>query len=193
MTPLVWAVALILIGAALIVLEMFVPSGGIIGILAAVAFVGAIVMGFQTNNATGGIILCVSLITACGMVMAMIKLWPYTPIGKKAMPPDIHVSDAITVNLQHLQGAQGLSKSTLMPNGEVDIDGTRYDAVSQGTLIPQGSIVRVTSVKGNRIQVEMVESATAEPPGQPTTQDSVDTDYSMFEDNIDERFQQGES
>jgi len=193
MTPLVWAVALILIGAALIVLEMFVPSGGVIGILAAAAFIGAIVMGFQTDNTTGGIILCVSLVTACGMVMAMIKLWPHTPIGKKAMPPDIHVSDAITVNLQHLQGAQGLSKSTLMPNGEVDIDGTRYDAVSQGTLIPEGSIVRVTSVKGNRILVELLESDTAGTSKQPTTLDVEDPDYSMFEDNIEDRFQQDES
>jgi hypothetical protein len=71
-----------------------------------------------------------------------------------------------------------------MPNGEVDIDGKHYDAVSSGTFIAEGNAVQVTDVRGNRLLVQAVEiqQATA------VIQNNEDAgiDYSVFEENIDE-------
>jgi membrane-bound ClpP family serine protease len=48
-----WAILLLLIGLSLVVLEVFIPSGGIIGILSAVAMIAALVMAFQDSSTTG--------------------------------------------------------------------------------------------------------------------------------------------
>ena len=42
-----WAILLMVLGCALVVLEVFIPSGGIISILAAVAFIASIVIAFR--------------------------------------------------------------------------------------------------------------------------------------------------
>ena len=51
-----WAILLLLLGLALAVLEVFVPSGGIIAILSAVALIAALVMAFQESATTGPMI-----------------------------------------------------------------------------------------------------------------------------------------
>ena len=51
-----WAILLLLIGFALVVLEVFIPSGGIIAILSGVALIAALVMAFQKSSTTGPMI-----------------------------------------------------------------------------------------------------------------------------------------
>ena len=190
MEPITWAIILIVVGASLIVLELFIPSGGIIAFLSAASFIAAVIMGFQIDNNTGLAVLGSALLTSGLMVALIIKYWHHTPIGRRALPPDLQVSDAVVGNLEHLQGTQGISHSDLMPNGEVDIDGKRYDAVSSGTFIAMGTAVQVTDVRGNRLLVQAVEiqQATA------TTQnnecliepENAAIDYSTFEEDLDE-------
>ena len=57
-----WAIVLITIGAALIILELFIPSGGLIGIAAVGCFIGAVYLGYQAGQSTGMFILCASVI-----------------------------------------------------------------------------------------------------------------------------------
>ncbi|MBT3891409.1 MAG: hypothetical protein HN617_18200 [Planctomycetaceae bacterium] len=184
MEPITWAIILIVVGASLIVLELFIPSGGIIGFLSAASFIAAVVKGFYIDTATGFSILGSALAIAGLMIVLIIKYWHHTPIGSRALPPDLRVSEAVVSSLEHLQGAQGISRSDLMPNGEVDIDGKHYDAVSSGTFIAEGNAVQVTDVRGNRLLVQAVEiqQATA------VIQNNEDAgiDYSVFEENIDE-------
>ena len=189
MEPITWAIILIVVGASLIVLELFIPSGGIIGFLSAASFIAAVIMGFQIDNNTGLTILVSALVTAGLMITLIIKYWHHTPIGSRALPPDLRVSDAVVGNLEHLQGTQGISRSDLMPNGEVDIDGKRYDAVSSGTFIGEGRAVQVTDVRGNRLLVEAVEihQATAASQTNESHEGNEDAaiDYSVFEENLD--------
>ncbi len=190
MEPITWAIILIVVGASLIVLELFIPSGGIIGLLSAASFIVAVIMGFQIDNNTGLAILGSALLTSGLMLGLIIKYWHHTPIGSRALPPDLLVSEAVVGNLEHLQGTQGISRSDLMPNGEVDIDGKRYDAVSSGTFIAMGSAVQVIDVRGNRLLVQAVEiqQATAAMQNNERQQDNENTtiDYSTFEENLDE-------
>jgi membrane-bound ClpP family serine protease len=46
MSPLVWVASLLLVGLAVMVLEVFVPSGGVLGFISVVAIVSAIGMAF---------------------------------------------------------------------------------------------------------------------------------------------------
>jgi len=47
-----WAILLLLASCALVVLEVFIPSGGVISILAAVALIGSLVRAFQESATT---------------------------------------------------------------------------------------------------------------------------------------------
>ena len=116
MEPITWAIILIVVGASLIVLELFIPSGGIIGFLSAASFVVAVIMGFQIDNNTGLAILGSALLTSGLMIALIIKYWHHTPIGSRALPPDLRVSEAVASNLEHLQGCTQATPADLQTN-----------------------------------------------------------------------------
>ena len=63
MTPLTWLILLILLGVIFILLELFIPSGGVLAFCAAVCLVGAIVAGYYYYGpATGTILLAMEAI-----------------------------------------------------------------------------------------------------------------------------------
>ena len=82
-----WAILLLLIGFALVVLEVFIPSGGIIAILSGVALIAALVMAFQESSTTGpmiGFIFALVTVFAVPSIVALaFKLWPKTPIFER--------------------------------------------------------------------------------------------------------------
>ena len=52
-----------------------------------------------------------------------------------------------------LQGRVGVAKTKMLPSGAIIIDGTAYDAISDGMPIDPGEPVRVISVRANRVLV----------------------------------------
>jgi membrane-bound serine protease (ClpP class) len=50
-------------------------------------------------------------------------------------------------------GQTGTAITLLRPSGKADIDGQRYDVVTQGDFVPKGSRIRVATIKGTRIVV----------------------------------------
>ena len=77
-----WPVTLLLVGIALICLEIFVPSAGLLGVLAAVAVVSSIVLAFSHSMVAGTLFLLVATIAVPIVVAIAIKSWPHTPIGR---------------------------------------------------------------------------------------------------------------
>ncbi|MCC7086192.1 MAG: hypothetical protein IT427_14410, partial [Pirellulales bacterium] len=60
--PFTWAIILLLLGCALVVLEVFVPSGGILGMLAGLAILGSIVFAFRRDTTAGLSFVLVSMV-----------------------------------------------------------------------------------------------------------------------------------
>jgi membrane-bound ClpP family serine protease len=79
---LVWGLALIAVGVLLMVLEAFIPSGGIIAMVSGVCAVAAIVLLFRVS-ATWGLIglLLVAVLGPTSFFFALSML-PQTPIGR---------------------------------------------------------------------------------------------------------------
>lgn len=50
-------------------------------------------------------------------------------------------------------GQTGTAITPLRPSGKADIDGIRYDVVTQGDFMPKGATIRVAKIKGTRIVV----------------------------------------
>ena len=78
-----YAIILLVVGILLVALEAFIPSGGILGFLAAAALVTAVTLAFRENSNTGLIFLMITLIAVPILLVAGLKIFPKTPIGKR--------------------------------------------------------------------------------------------------------------
>ena len=69
MTALVWIVALFLLGLCVMVLEVFLPSGGILGFLSVTAIVAAVATAFLEQGPLAGmIVLAVAAVVVPGPI-----------------------------------------------------------------------------------------------------------------------------
>ena len=172
MDSFVWPILLLILGLFFIVLELFIPSTGLLALLAGVSIVAAIYMAFLYSMAFGLIILMFTAFCLPVFIVLAVKIWPHTPIGRKVVlnPSDniASVDDAELQRRQQLLGKIGVAKSKMLPSGKIVIDGRVYDAISQGAAVDPGQTVRVVSVSGNRIVVMPISvyetGETKEPP-----------------------------
>jgi membrane-bound serine protease (ClpP class) len=154
----VWAILLLVLGCVLVVLEVFIPSGGIISILAAVSFLASIFIAFQPGPTTGtpqGLIFIATTLLAVPTLVALaFKYWPRTPMGKAflgELPTDAEVLPEDP--RRALVGRVGIARTKMLPSGAVEIDGQMIDAVTQGQAIEPGAYVVVSEVRANRVVV----------------------------------------
>lgn len=165
MDPWAWAVLLLLLGLGLVVLEVFIPSSGILGFLAFCSLAGAVIMGFTTGPATGLAVLGIVILGLPVIVVVALHYWPYTPIGRKILlrTPD---SDEVLPDspkrqqLRLLVGRVGRAKTKMLPSGVIAVGGRTVDAVSDGTAIEPGQKVRVIEVHGHRVLVRSIDDET---------------------------------
>jgi membrane-bound serine protease (ClpP class) len=163
--PWVWALLLLAVGLSLTTMEVFFPSGGLIGFLAAAAIVAATIMAFRQSLGVGVGVLIGALVGVPIVVAIGFQLWPKTAMGRRMllMPP---ADDQILPDspkhrqLKGLIGRVGYAKSTMLPSGAVIIDGRIIDAMSEGMPIEIGQAVRVIEVRANRVVVRPVDEQT---------------------------------
>ena len=70
-----YAIILMVIGIALIILEIFLPSGGILGFMAAVALLASLVLAFRESDATGFTFLGICLVVVPVAVILGLKFF----------------------------------------------------------------------------------------------------------------------
>ncbi|HMO85053.1 MAG TPA: hypothetical protein PKC18_09065, partial [Lacipirellulaceae bacterium] len=118
--PLVWAIILLVAGCGLLVLEVFIPSGGILGFLAALAVVGSMVMAFQRSATTGLSFMAVAVFAVPVVVGLAFKYWPRTAVGKAflgELPSEQQVKPDDP--RRALVGKVGVARSKMLPSGAV--------------------------------------------------------------------------
>lgn len=159
MSPLIWSILLLILGLVFLVLEFLVPSGGALGVLCALSFLAAIVVGFIAGPWTGATILLAECLIVPASVSAAVRWWPDTPVGKLMLIQRPRTSDEVlpeTVayrGLKDLVGRRGQSKGLMMPGGSVIIDGKTYDAVSEGQPIDPHQPIIVVGVSTQRLVI----------------------------------------
>jgi membrane-bound serine protease (ClpP class) len=152
--PFTWAIALLLLGCALVVLEVFVPSGGILGMLAGLAILGSIVFAFRRDTTSGLVFVLVSMVAVPVLVTLAFRIWPHTPMGKAFLGELPSEEELKPVDpRRELVGRLGVAKSKMLPSGSVLIDGHWIDAVTQGDAIEPEEPIVVVEVRANRVVV----------------------------------------
>ena len=138
------------IGVALIFLEVFIPSGGIIGIVA----LAALGLGIYSFFHQGKILL--GSMTGIGVAVFVISIFSF--MLRRISLTETQNSDAFTSvdnSLGEIMGRSGVTKSALRPAGVALIDGKRVDVVAStlAGFIENGKLIKVVETSGNRVVV----------------------------------------
>lgn len=137
------------IGVALIFLEVFIPSGGIIGIVA-LASLALGIYGFfhQGLILLGSIIAITSIFFVISMFSFMLRRISLTETqGADAF-------SSVDNEIAGVMGRSGVTKSALRPAGVALIDGKRVDVVASRGFIEKDKQVKVIETSGNRVVVK---------------------------------------
>jgi membrane-bound ClpP family serine protease len=159
MGTLTWVILLLVAGLVVVVLELFVPSGGILGVTAVVLFLAAILLlGFEFGPAVGFFCLLAALIVLPAGAIWMLRWWPNSPMGRRILPQIPDPTSVVPDNeqlrgLRDLLGKVGRAKTVMLPSGAAVIDGRTVNAMSEGMPIEAGQAVRVVEVRGNCVIV----------------------------------------
>jgi membrane-bound serine protease (ClpP class) len=163
-----WEIIVCVIGAVLILLELFVFPGTVISGILGIVLVGTglffalIDNHYFTFEKVRIPDISRSLITIfSGMVLGLISiLWLSSRIGEKgmfrkiALTADLTTSESVDRGIRSLLGKTGKAMTVLRPSGKVIIDNEVYDAVSNQGFIDSGTTVTVVKFENMQIYVE---------------------------------------
>ncbi|RMH31306.1 MAG: hypothetical protein D6692_00615 [Planctomycetota bacterium] len=163
-TLLIAGLGLLALSILLIVLEAFVPSGGIIAATSAICAVAGVVALFRVSNTWGFAGLLTVIVLGPMAFLWGLKMLPSTPIGRRLLGPTASEIARASIEREKserearlaLIGAEGVALTALRPVGVVEIDGVRHDAKAEVGLIDRGTPIRVTGVDGMQIRVRAV-------------------------------------
>jgi membrane-bound ClpP family serine protease len=160
------AILLLVVGLALIVCEVFIPSAGLIAALATLCIAGSIASAwsawFYTSPTYFALYVAALLFLIPSAISGAFYVLPRTAFGRKVLleAPDL---DEVTPyqeeqrQLMRLVGHVGKTLTMLNPGGLVEVEGTRQHCESEGLLLEAGTPVEIVAVKGIRVVVRPVE------------------------------------
>ena len=192
MNPLILCSLILAVGLALIFLEMFIPSAGVLSLLAAVAILTAVILAYVKCGAATGTLFTLGAVVVVGAAIgAALRWYADTPIGRLIIykPPsaeEVTPDYNRTPDGQLLKGQIGKAKTPLLPGGSIKINGTTYDAVSEGDPIERGEIVLVVRNEGKHLVVRKVSGELMEDAsnGQATASSLESPGIDPFEDPL---------
>lgn len=165
MDPLAWSALLLLLGLLLVMVEVFIPSGGVLGFLSITSLVAGVILAFYHRGAeVGFLFLTVTAVALPVTLMMAFRWWPKTPMGRRILL-DVPKSEEVLPDsperrwLRQMVGRVGVAKSLMLPSGAIEVDGHTIDALTEGTPIEAGQRVRVIAVRGNRALVRVADDA----------------------------------
>jgi membrane-bound ClpP family serine protease len=163
MSYLIWPLLLLAIGLLLLITEAFIPSGGLIGLLALGCFGVSLYQAFTVPEAPylGWKFLVADVLLIPMALMVAVQIWPKTPLAKRIFlrpptPEEVDIGPP-RHRLDHLVGEFGRALTPLRPSGLVDFDGRRLDGLAEDELIPAGSLVRAVRIHAGVLVVRRAE------------------------------------
>ena len=170
------ATLMLLVGLFLLGLEFFIPSFGMILV---VAILSLIVSFWSAYKAWWGVnplffwtYVVVLMAGVPGILLGAVTLIQKTALGKRMILAPLPASDLPPNPLEKLVGRTGVAQSLMTPGGIVVIDGNRHHAESIGMLIEGQTPVKVVSVRTSRLVVRPLTAADRpEPLGVPANSD----------------------
>jgi membrane-bound serine protease (ClpP class) len=156
-SSLLWGFILIGVAIFLIGLELVVPSGGILGVLAAALLIGSLAAFFSYSAAAGFAAVAALAILGPLLTWVVWRWWSGTTMARRfVLEEEVegHVASAGDTLLHRT----GTTETDLRPIGTVCIDDRRLDALSEQGVIPAGVTIEVIQVLDNQVKVRRVKT-----------------------------------
>lgn len=157
------AIFLYLVCAALIIAEVFVPSGGLISICALTCLIGGVAIFFHHSTAAGMMGIGIAVVMIPSVLIIAYKIFPKTRFGKSVTltPPKRQEGDAVpdTPELKNMLGAVGVVITPLRPVGMCDFSGQRIECVAESGYVDKGKKVKVIRVQSTQLTVRVTEES----------------------------------
>jgi membrane-bound ClpP family serine protease len=149
-----WPAAIcLLLGIALIIIEMFTPGLTAPGIVGFVLIIIAIIL--TADSFPQGLLMLLGVIAILSIALFFVLrsaskgILSRSPIIKKDTEEEYLSVD----DMNFFVGKEGEALTILRPAGTADFNGVRLDVVTEGSFIKQGTKVKVIRVEGRRIVV----------------------------------------
>jgi membrane-bound ClpP family serine protease len=155
--PIYIAIILYISATVLALVDLYVPSAGMLILLSLVAAVGSIVFGFRSGTTSGMTMLTLVAATIPILGIVAIRIWPHTPIGRRivlGLPPEPPAEPKEKQStLSELVGNVVVSEYPLMPGGQITIDHRTYNVFAEAGYIDAGWRVEVVAVRNRELVV----------------------------------------
>jgi membrane-bound serine protease (ClpP class) len=145
----------------LVVIEVFIPSAGVISLVAAAVAITGVVVLFRVSAGWGAAGLLAMVILGPLTGFFALQILPNTPMGRRMLFGEAEQERAVLTEgamqaPDHLLGAEGVAVTDLRPIGEIRVGEERIDAVSEISFLSAGARVRITGVEPTRVRVRPV-------------------------------------
>lgn len=149
----VWLILLI-IGFALVVVEMYIPGFGFPGITGTICLIAGVALYAKTDIVAWLVMTVIIVSLLCVALSISIRSAARGRLAKsKLVLNEVSTSGVGENDLSYYVGKTGCAVTVLRPAGLGEFDGVKLNILSDGEYIPEGAQVTVTRVEGNRIFV----------------------------------------
>jgi len=146
-----------LAGVGVFFAEIFIPSGGLLGLAATGLFVYSLFIVFTEVSATaGGLFLAVDIIGLPFVIYFGLQILARSPATLKQTLSSQEGVTSQSPTLESFINQKGEALADLRPSGPALIDNQRVDVVSRGEYIDKGSEIIVVAVTANQVVVSLV-------------------------------------
>lgn len=156
MNALYWAIALQILSVALLLAEIFIPSGGLLAVATTGALIGSLVVGFNASPLQGWILLGLDL-----LVFPFLIWWGINQVEKSpmALPDRLEHGGGEDETLHGLMDKEAVAETDLRPVGRIRVDDRMVDAQAKSGFVTRGTKVTVVAVSGNRLVVKPLDAS----------------------------------
>jgi membrane-bound serine protease (ClpP class) len=142
--PLLIAFCFLALALALVLIDLIVPSAGILLVLAIISGIAADIFAFRSSTQAGLWMLIGELAAIPIGLWIFAKFWASTPMGKRMI---IEPPKPIPFAWETGQsvGKIGTAVDDFLPTGRIEIDGKLFDAVGRAGPIKNGQRVLVVA------------------------------------------------
>lgn len=153
--PYIVPVILHIVGIAVLLAEVLLPSGGLLTIVAAGCIGYSLYMVFSDISVFSGMIFVLAdIIILPVILLAGLKLLARSPFALKSELSSKGGYTSYDEKTSEYLGKEGTAATNLRPAGTALIEGKRVDVVTRGDYIEKGAAVKVSAVEGSRIVVK---------------------------------------
>jgi membrane-bound serine protease (ClpP class) len=161
MSMILLAIGLYLVSAALMIIEIFVPSFGVLGCMSLATLAAGIWIFFGISPAAGWIGVVIAALLIPGVIFGAYKIMPRTRFGKGVFlaPPERQRGEGVpdAPVLATMMGRIGTVVTPLRPVGTCRFDELRVECVAETGFVERNRKVKVIRVDGTQLTVRVVE------------------------------------